>query len=124
MTETHRRHCATMVAPGKGILAADESTGTITKRFDSIGIESTEDSRRDYREMLFRADAAMRDHISGVILYDETHPPEGQGRHAARRSDQGDRRGSRHQGRHRRQAARPSARRDDHRGPRRPRASG
>jgi len=60
-----------MVAPGKGILAADESTGTIKKRFDSIKVESTPDNRRDYREMLFRADA-MRECISGVILYDET----------------------------------------------------
>ena len=58
-------------APGRGILAADESTGTIKKRFDSIGAESTEDSRRDYREMLFRT-GAMADHISGVILFDET----------------------------------------------------
>jgi fructose-bisphosphate aldolase class I len=61
-----------MVAPGKGILAADESTGTIKKRFDAIGVESTEDNRRDYREMLFRATEAMKNHISGVILYDET----------------------------------------------------
>ena len=61
----------TMVAPGKGILAADESTGTIKKRFDAIGVESTEDSRRDYREMLFRSTEGMK-HISGVILYDET----------------------------------------------------
>ena len=61
-----------MVAPGKGILAADESTGTIKKRFDSINTESTEDNRRDYREMLFRTEEAMRDHISGVILFDET----------------------------------------------------
>lgn len=61
-----------MVAPGKGILAADESTGTIKKRFDSIGAESTEDKRREYREMLFRASEAMKSHISGVILYDET----------------------------------------------------
>src|ERR1700749_3578558 len=45
-----------MVAPGKGILAADESSGTIKKRFDAIGVESTEDSRRDYREMMFRTD--------------------------------------------------------------------
>jgi fructose-bisphosphate aldolase, class I len=60
-----------LVAPGKGILAADESTGTITKRFDSIGIESTEESRRSYRDMLFTTDGAA-DHISGVILYDET----------------------------------------------------
>ena len=61
-----------MVADGKGILAADESTGTIKKRFDSINVESTEDSRRDYREMLFRTEEAMRAHISGVILFDET----------------------------------------------------
>jgi fructose-bisphosphate aldolase class I len=61
-----------MVAPGKGILAADESTGTIQKRFDAIGVQNTEDNRRDYREMLFRSDTAMREHISGVILYDET----------------------------------------------------
>jgi fructose-bisphosphate aldolase class I len=61
-----------MVAPGRGILAADESTGTIKKRFDAIGVESTPDSRRDYREMLFRSSEAMGKHISGVILYDET----------------------------------------------------
>ncbi len=61
-----------MVADGKGLLAADESTGTIKKRFDTIGLESTADSRRDYREMLFRSDEAMKDYISGVILYDET----------------------------------------------------
>jgi fructose-bisphosphate aldolase, class I len=61
-----------MVAPDKGILAADESTSTIKKRFDSIGVDCTEDNRRDYRELMFRSTAAMRDHISGVILYDET----------------------------------------------------
>jgi len=61
-----------MVAPGKGILAADESSGTIKKRFDAIGVESTEDNRRDYRELLFRSNEAMTKHISGVILYDET----------------------------------------------------
>jgi fructose-bisphosphate aldolase class I len=61
-----------MVAAGKGILAADESSGTIAKRFAAIGIESTADSRRDYREMLFRTDDAMRNYISGVILFDET----------------------------------------------------
>ena len=60
-----------MVAPGKGILAADESSNTIKKRFDAIGVESTEDNRRDYREMLFRSAEGMK-HISGVILYDET----------------------------------------------------
>ncbi|HLL29231.1 MAG TPA: class I fructose-bisphosphate aldolase [Xanthobacteraceae bacterium] len=61
-----------MVTPGKGILAADESTSTIKKRFDAIGIDSTADSRRDYRELLFRSLEAMKNHISGVILYDET----------------------------------------------------
>ncbi|WP_421788979.1 class I fructose-bisphosphate aldolase [Hyphobacterium sp.] len=61
-----------MVAHGQGILAADESTGTIKKRFDTIGLESTTDSRRDWREMLFRTQPAMNDCISGVILYDET----------------------------------------------------
>jgi fructose-bisphosphate aldolase class I len=61
-----------MVAPGKGILAADESSGTIKKRLDSIGVENTESNRRDYREMLFRSTEAMRNHISGVILFDET----------------------------------------------------
>jgi fructose-bisphosphate aldolase, class I len=61
-----------MVTPGKGILAADESSGTIKKRFDAIKVESTEDSRRDYREMLFRSQEAMSKYISGVILYDET----------------------------------------------------
>jgi len=61
-----------MVAPGKGILAADESTGTIGKRFDAIKTENTEDNRRDYRELMFRTSEAMKNHISGVILYDET----------------------------------------------------
>jgi fructose-bisphosphate aldolase, class I len=61
-----------MVADGKGILAADESSGTIKKRFDAIGVESTADNRRDYRELMFRSTEAMKNHISGVILYDET----------------------------------------------------
>jgi fructose-bisphosphate aldolase class I len=60
-----------LVAEGKGILAADESTGTIKKRLDSIGVESTEDNRRAYRELLFTTEGA-EDYISGVILYDET----------------------------------------------------
>jgi fructose-bisphosphate aldolase, class I len=61
-----------IVAPGKGILAADESTGTIKRRFEAIGVENTADNRRDYRELLFRSTEAMHDCISGVILYDET----------------------------------------------------
>src|SRR6476661_6256209 len=61
-----------MTAPGKGLLAADESSGTIKKRFDSIGVESTDDNRRDYRELMFRSKDAMSKYISGVILYDET----------------------------------------------------
>jgi fructose-bisphosphate aldolase class I len=67
MQETARE----LVAPGKGILAADESTGTIEKRFDQIGVESTEDHRRAYRQMLFTT-PGVGDHISGAILYDET----------------------------------------------------
>jgi len=59
-----------MVAPGRGILAADESAGTCKKRFDAIGVESTEESRRDYRELLFRSKGMAN--ISGVILFDET----------------------------------------------------
>ncbi|RQH13982.1 class I fructose-bisphosphate aldolase [Bradyrhizobium sp. RP6] len=71
LTELNRIATA-MVVSGKGILAADESSGTIKKRFDAIGVESTEENRRDYREMLFRAKDAMSQYISGVILYDET----------------------------------------------------
>jgi fructose-bisphosphate aldolase class I len=60
-----------LVAKSRGILAADESTGTIKKRFDSIKLESTEENRRAYREMLFTAPGAQ-EYISGVIMYDET----------------------------------------------------
>lgn len=60
-----------LVAPGRGILAADESSGTIKKRFDSISLESTEENRRTYREMLFTTPGAEK-YVSGVILYDET----------------------------------------------------
>jgi fructose-bisphosphate aldolase class I len=61
-----------MVAPGKGILAADESSGTIKKRIDANNVESTEENRREYSEMLFRSSEAMSNYVSGVILYDET----------------------------------------------------
>src|SRR5918994_3821328 len=67
MRETARE----LVAPGKGILAADESTGTIKKRFDQIGVGSTEDTRRAYRQLLFTT-PGLEEHISGVILFDET----------------------------------------------------
>ncbi len=70
-TQELARIASAMVAKGKGILAADESTGTIKKRFDAIGVENSENNRRDYRELLFRSDA-MKSCISGVILYDET----------------------------------------------------
>jgi len=60
-----------LVAEGKGILAADESSGTIKKRFDAIGVESTEENRRAYRDLLFTTEGAG-DYISGVILFDET----------------------------------------------------
>ena len=72
VTETSLKEIAkALVAPGKGILAADESDGTIKKRFDSIGVESTEENRRMYREMLFTTEGS-EEHISGVILFDET----------------------------------------------------
>ena len=61
-----------MVAPGKGLLAADESGGTIGKRFDVISTANTEENRRDYREFMFRTNPTMKNNISGVILYDET----------------------------------------------------
>ena len=60
-----------IVAPGKGILAADESGGTIKRRFDTINVDSTEENRRNYRELLFRTEGAS-DYISGIILFDET----------------------------------------------------
>src|SRR6476660_1383175 len=60
-----------LVAEGKGILAADESGGTIKKRFDSIGVESTEDTRRAYRDLLFTTEG-VEEYVSGVILFDET----------------------------------------------------
>jgi len=60
-----------LVAKGKGILAADESSGTIKRRFDTINVESTEENRRNYREMLFRT-AGVDEFLSGVILFDET----------------------------------------------------
>ena len=72
MTEKLEDIARALVAPGKGILAADESSGTIKKRFDKINTVSTDDSRRDYREMLFRSTDAMKNYVSGVILYDET----------------------------------------------------
>ena len=72
MSERLEDIAAAIVADGKGLLAADESSGTIKKRFDTINLESTETSRRDYREMLFRTDEAMTKCISGVILYEET----------------------------------------------------
>lgn len=70
-TEILENTARELVAPGRGILAADESTGTIKKRFDTIGVDSTEESRRAYREILFTTEGAG-EHISGVILFDET----------------------------------------------------
>ena len=61
-----------IVAPGKGILAADESEGTIGKRFESIGIQNTEEHRRLYRQLLFTTDSELSNYISGVILFHET----------------------------------------------------
>ncbi|MGH8994028.1 MAG: class I fructose-bisphosphate aldolase [Acidimicrobiia bacterium] len=70
-TDTLIRTAQAMVAPAKGVLAADESTATITKRFNALGIESNADTRRDYREVLLTC-PALGDTVSGVILYDET----------------------------------------------------
>jgi fructose-bisphosphate aldolase class I len=75
-TDQLARTAQALVADGKGLLAADESTGTIKKRFDSINVESTERTRRDYRHILFSTKGAG-DHVSGVILYDETIRQEG-----------------------------------------------
>lgn len=71
MSTDMRTTAAALVAPGKGILAADESLGTITKRFEPLGIESTEENRRAYRQLLFTTDG-IGEHISGAILFDET----------------------------------------------------
>ena len=86
-----------IVAPGKGILAADESDSTIQRRFDSIGVESTFENRRDYREGLFRTEGAA-EFVSGVILYDETLRQDGADGNPSRRRafEPGDH--SRHQG--------------------------
>ena len=107
-----------LVAPAKGILAADESTGTIGKRFDWIGVASTDETRRRYRQLLFST-PGLGEHISGVILYDETIRQADQRRHAVRDGartvgrDPGDQSG------HRRQAARSLPRRNGHRRARR-----
>ena len=69
--DASRETARELVARGKGILAADESTGTIEKRFDTIGVASTEENRRAYRQLLFTT-PGLEEHISGVILYDET----------------------------------------------------
>ena len=107
-----------IVADDKGILAADESTGTIAKRFDAIGVESTEESRRAYRNLLFTT-PGMEEFIGGVILYDET---------IRQRADDGTPFAELlaakgvvpgHQGRYRREADGAPPRRDRHRGPRR-----
>lgn len=71
LNESLAQTAQALVAPGKGILAADESHPTIKKRFDKLGIANTEENRRAYREMLFSTPAISK-HISGVILYDET----------------------------------------------------
>ena len=108
-----------MVAPGRGILAADESSGTIKKRFDAIGVENTEDNRRDYREMMFRTNEAMSKYVSGVILYDETLRQKAKDGTPLVKLITAGRRAPRHQGRQGRQAAAVLPRRDHHRRPRR-----
>lgn len=61
-----------IVAPGKGILAADESTGSMEKRLKPLGLENTEENRRLYRQLLFTTDDELAKHVSGVILFEET----------------------------------------------------
>ncbi len=120
VTETSLEEIAkALVAPGKGILAADESDGTIKKRFDSIGVESTEDNRRAYRELLFTTEGS-EEFISGVILFDETIRQSAVGRDAVPRAAGEPRDHPGDQGRQGREAARRRSRRDGHRGPRRP----
>ena len=107
---------ATLVADGKGILAADETVPTLTKRFDTLGIPSTEQSRRTYREM-HRAGCGgvhQRRHHAG-----RDHPAEELRRHTPRRGSFEAGHPSRHQGRHRRKAARGLSRRNSNRGARR-----
>ena len=99
---------AALVADGKGILAADESVATLTRRFDALKIKSTEQSRRQYREMLFTTPGVAA-FISGVILYDETiRQKSSSGTLLAQVLDQPGHR-ARHQGRYRRQARSPAA---------------
>src|SRR5262245_40263374 len=93
-----------LLAPGKGILAADETVGTISKRFESLGIVSTEESRRTYRELLF-SPPGLSEFISGVILYDETIRQKKQPGGSASRCDGARGHHSRNQGRYWRQAA-------------------
>ena len=69
MVKTLEEIASYIVADGKGILAADESTGTIKKRFDSINVESTEDNRRDYREMLFRASSMSEGNLMRLSMF-------------------------------------------------------
>lgn len=71
--EELKRIAQAIVAPGKGILAADESVSTMGKRLQDIGVENTDDARRSYRQLLFTTDAAkMTENVSGVILFHET----------------------------------------------------
>ena len=67
-----RQTANAIVAPGKGLLAADESTGTMGKRFSNIGVDNTEENRRRYRQLLFTCDKSMANSISGAILFHET----------------------------------------------------
>lgn len=75
--EAMRETARDLMAPGKGILAADESTGTIKKRFDQIGVESTKENRRRYRQMLFTAQG-LEEHISGVKTFIDNEQDEEQ----------------------------------------------
>ena len=118
MSDAMRTTARDLVAPGKGILAADESTGTIGKRFDQIGVPNTEDARRRYRELLFTT-PGLGEHISGVILFDETIRQSTDDGVPFVKVLRGGRLDPGHQGRHRGQAAGVVPERDRDRGPRR-----
>ena len=106
-----------LVTPGKGVLAADESAGTVKKRFDVIGVECTEDNRRDYRELLFRSKGMAN--ISGVILFDETIRQKAKDGTPLVKIIEAGRHAPRHQGGQGREAASLLPWRGDHRGARR-----
>lgn len=115
-TEKLHSTARALVAPPRGILAADESPGTMSQRLEKVGVEPTPEARRDYREMLLTT-PGLSESVSGIILADETFNQEPLGRPHRPAGLRGRGRPAGDQGRHRRQAPRLRARRDHHRGP-------